>query len=98
MDNLLGLGFVLGHAHISRKRAVWDPLRGSSWGGLLEHAVDLLKREALSLWDEEVGIDEAGSAERAPNEEDLTFKSASCPFQQLFGEVTDEHSLHLHET
>lgn len=39
--------------------------------GLLQHAVDLLEREALSLRHEEVGVDEADGAEGAPDEEDF---------------------------
>ena len=59
------------HTHISREGTMRDPLAGVSGIGLLEHLIDLLERQALSLRNEEVGIHEAGGAEGAPDEEDL---------------------------
>ena len=44
--------------------------------GLGEHLVDLLERQTLGLWDEEVGVDKAASAESAPDEEDVRAKVA----------------------
>ena len=62
---------LLGQSHISSESAVWDPLARVSWRCLLEHAINLLKRQSLGLGDEEVRVDEAGKAEGSPDEEDL---------------------------
>lgn len=48
-----------------------DPLGRGAGRRLLEHAVDLLEGQALGLGDEEIRVDEAGGAERAPDVEDL---------------------------
>jgi len=68
-----GLGVqdsLLGQAHIGSEGAVRNPFAGGTRSGLFQHAVDLLEGEALGFWDEHVGVDEAGGAERAPDEED----------------------------
>ena len=67
-DHLVAL---LRHAHVGREGGVRHPLAGVARRRLLEHAVDLLQREALGLRDQEVGVHEADGAERAPDEEDL---------------------------
>ena len=64
-------------AHLGREGAVRDPLAGGAGVGLLEHAVDLLEREALGLGDEDVGVHEADGAEGAPHEKHLR---AQVPF------------------
>ena len=69
--DLRGEGSLLSKAHIGRKGGMGHPFGGGSGGALLEHAVDLLEGEALGFWDEEEGVDEAGEAERAPDEEDF---------------------------
>ena len=46
------------------------PLGRVTGRGLGQHLIDLLERETLGLGDEEVGVDEAASAESAPDEED----------------------------
>lgn len=56
-------------AHICSIRAVWHPFSRCSWRSLLQHAVHLLQGEALGLGDENVGVDEAEEAKRAPEEE-----------------------------
>ena len=48
-----------------------DPLGRRPRRGFLHHAVDLLEGEAFGLGDEEVGVEEAGGAEGAPDEEDF---------------------------
>jgi len=55
---------------------MWDPLGTGSWSRLLHHAVNLLKRQALGLRNEEVGVHESARAETAPNEEDGRFEVA----------------------
>ncbi len=59
----------VGHAHISCERAVWDPLGRSTRCALFKHTINLLKRQALGLRNEEVCVDEASCAERSPDEE-----------------------------
>ena len=46
------------------------PLGRGPWGRLFHHSVDLLERETLGFGYEEVGIDEGGGTETAPDEED----------------------------
>lgn len=53
-----------------------DPAAGVPGRGFLEHLVDLLEGQALGFGDEEVGVDEAGGAEGAPEEEDFGFEVA----------------------
>ncbi len=62
---------VLLHSHLLREGAVRDPLRGLSWSTLFHHLINLLKRQALSLRNEEVGEEDAGTASSSPYEEDL---------------------------
>jgi hypothetical protein len=47
-----------------------NPLRGGTRSRLLHHLIDLLEGQALSLGDEEVGVDEGAGAETTPDEED----------------------------
>lgn len=61
----------LGETHVGREGAVWHPLSRAAWGGLLEHAVNLLKRQSLGFGDEEDRVDEAAETEGAPDEENL---------------------------
>ena len=58
-------------AHLAGKRGVRDPLATVPGGGLFHHAIDLFQRQALGLGDEEIRVDPAAHAERAPDEEDL---------------------------
>ncbi|KAI2255605.1 hypothetical protein LOZ10_005651, partial [Ophidiomyces ophidiicola] len=50
---------------------MWLPLGRGARRGLLEHLVDLLQGETLGLRHQEVGVEEAEHAERAPEEEHL---------------------------
>ena len=47
-----------------------NPFRRGSRVGLLQHTVNLLQAQTLGLGNQKIGVDEAGSAERAPDEED----------------------------
>jgi len=62
---------LLGDTHLRCKGGGWLPLGGCTWSSLLHHAVDLLERQALGLGDEDVGVDQAKEAKRAPDEEDF---------------------------
>jgi hypothetical protein len=66
------IDLLLCHAHLSSEGRVRYPLSTGHGGGLLQHAIDLLESKALGLRDEEVGVDEAENAERAPQEENLS--------------------------
>ncbi len=69
---MLDIGsLLLGHAHLGSVRGVRHPFGRGARGCLLEHAVDLLKGEALGFGDEQVGVDDAEDAKGAPEEEDL---------------------------
>ncbi len=74
-QNLHGLSSAMtslvSKTHLGSVGGGWLPLVGGSWSGLLQHLVDLLERQTLGLWNEEVGEDEGGEAEGAPHEEDL---------------------------
>lgn len=63
---------VLGHTHVLRKGRLGHPAgRLAGRADFLHHAVDLLEGETLGFPHEEVGVDEAASAQGAPKEEDL---------------------------
>jgi hypothetical protein len=46
---------LLGEMHLASEGAVRLPLARGAGSGLLQHLVDLLKGEALGLWDKEKG-------------------------------------------
>jgi len=56
-------------ASLSRPSAVRHPRGGCTRSSLFQHAVDLLEGKALGLGNEDVSVDEAGSAEGAPDKE-----------------------------
>ena len=62
------------------------PLSRGTWGRLLHHLVNLLKRQALGLGDEEVGIDECRSAKAAPDKEDGRLKIAPIRVNHIRGD------------
>ena len=62
---------LVGETHLGREGGRGLPLGGGAGRRLLQHAVDLLEREALGLGDQDVGVDEAHDAEGTPDEEDL---------------------------
>ena len=76
--------------HVSREGAARLPLGGGSRRGFLQHAVDLLKREALRLRDQEVGVNEARRAQRTPNEEHLRLKVALVRADHVGGDDRDD--------
>lgn len=67
---------LLSETHISSESAVRDPLSRMTRRSLLKHAINLLKREALRLRDQEGSIHETARAKRSPDEEDLCSKIA----------------------
>jgi hypothetical protein len=69
---------------------VRNPLPAGAGSRLLEHTVDLLKRQALRLRDEEVGKDYAHGASRAPEEEDFGLHVSVFLVEQVRGDETDD--------
>ena len=86
-------GALAGETHLGSKGGVRNPLAGSAGVGLLEHAVDLLEREALGLRDEDVGVDEADGAEGAPDEEDFGAEVALVGADHIGGDDGDDLEL-----
>lgn len=68
---LLGWRIFAIVSKLSSVGAVWHPLGAGAGSRLLQHAVNLLEGKTLGLRNEEVGVDEAEEAERAPKEENL---------------------------
>jgi hypothetical protein len=68
---MVNLSRLISHSHLRSISAVRHPLSTRHWSSLLQHSVDLLKSKTLGLWDQEIRVDEAESAERSPQEEDL---------------------------
>jgi hypothetical protein len=62
---------LFGHSHLRSISAMWNPLSTSHWCCLFQHPVNLFKGETFSLGNQEVCVDKAEDAERAPQEEDL---------------------------
>ena len=91
LDNL-GFALFVGKTHVGGEGAVWHPLGRVAGVGLLEHAVDLLEREALSLGNQEVRVDEAEEAERSPDEEDLGAKVCVLGTDHIWGDDGDDLS------
>ena len=71
LHNLRRQGALVRETHFRRKGAVWHPFRRGPRCGFFHHAVHLFERKALGFRDQEVRVDEAGGAERAPDEEDF---------------------------
>jgi len=82
--------FLRGHAHICSESRMRYPFARVPGGGFLEHAVDLLEGETLGLRDQEVGVNEADSAEGAPDEEDLRAEVAFGGADHVGGDDTDD--------
>lgn len=81
---------LLRHTHLMRKCRVWHPLGRRAWRGLLKHAVDLLQRQAFGLGHEDVRVDEAAHAERAPEEEDAGAKVCFVGADEVGGDDGDD--------
>jgi len=64
-------GLLCNDTHVGSVCGVRNPLGGCAWGGLFQHAVDLLEGETLGLGDEDVRVDDAAEAEAVPEPEDL---------------------------
>jgi len=56
--------------HRRCKGLMRNPLGRCTRSRLFEHAVDLLERQTLGLWDQEVRVDECAGTETTPDEED----------------------------
>lgn len=67
---------LVGETHLGGESGGRHPFGGIAGVGLFQHPVDLFQCETLGLRDQEIGIDEAAGAKRAPDEEDLGAKVA----------------------
>jgi hypothetical protein len=67
-------GRLLSHAHLSRKRAMRNPLSTRHRRRLFQHPINLFQRKALGLRDEKVCVNQTQQTKRAPEEEDLRSK------------------------
>lgn len=74
LNDLSLLRNFVGKTHVGSEGAVWHPLSRVARVGLLEHAINLFKSEALGLGNQEVRVSKAEEAEGPPNEEDLRAK------------------------
>jgi len=90
LHNLGGKRSLLRKTHIGREGAVWHPLGRVSGGSLLEHAIDLLERQTLGLGNQEVSVDNAAKAKRAPDEEDLGAEVAVFLTDHVGGDDSDD--------
>jgi hypothetical protein len=62
---------MLGHAHLVGESGSRSPTSRLARSNLLEHLVNLLKRQTLGLGNEEVSVDASAGAESTPDKEDL---------------------------
>jgi len=62
---------VLGHAHLVGEGSSGSPASRVTWGNLLKHLVNLLKRQTLGLRHKEVSVDASAGAQSTPDEEHL---------------------------
>jgi hypothetical protein len=62
---------MLGHAHLIGESSSRSPSSRVTRSDLLQHLINLLKRQPLSLRDEEVSVDASASAQSTPDEENL---------------------------
>lgn len=69
---------------------MWLPRRRLARARLLEHAINLLQRQALRLGDEKVREENAERASRAPHEEDFRPEIALVRIHHVRGDVPDD--------
>jgi len=72
------------------KSLMGNPLRGCSWGSFFHHTINLLKRETLGFWDEEVRVDEGACAKTAPNEEDRGLEISVLRSDHVWGDDSND--------
>lgn len=90
LDHLGCQRTFLGKSHLGRERGVGAPLGRRAGGRLLQHAIDLFQREALGFRDQQVGVDETESAERAPDEEHFLAQVGSVLAHHVRGDNGDD--------
>jgi len=76
--------------HSLSESLVWNPLGGCTWGRLLHHTINLLERQTLCLWNQEVGVDESACAETSPDEEDGGFEVTLVFSNHVRGDDSDD--------
>lgn len=76
--------------HLAGKGGGWSPCRRSTWRGLGHHLVDLLERQALGLWHQEVGVHESTCTEPTPDEEDAGFQISLISGHHVWSDDGDD--------
>lgn len=66
-----------------------NPFAGVAGGGFLQHAVDLLERQAFRLRDQEVSVEKAADAEGPPDEEHFGAEVAFVLVDHVGGNDSD---------
>ena len=69
---------------------MWDPPAGRPRRRLLQHLIDLFEGETFGFGYEEVGVDEAGGAEGAPEEEDFGLQVGFVFIDEVGGDDCDD--------
>lgn len=69
-----GQSALVRKTHLAGESRGRHPAGGVAGVGLFQHPVNLFQGKTLRLRNQEIGVDEAGGAERAPDEEDLGAK------------------------
>jgi hypothetical protein len=62
---------MLGHTHLISESGSRSPASRLARSNLLQHLINLLKRQPLGLRNEEVSVDASAGAQSTPDEEDL---------------------------
>ena len=92
LDELAVQNTLLCETHLRSKGAVWDPFARVARSGFFQHTVDLLEGKSLGLRNEEVGVYEAATAERALFNRRQVSNLVSG-LQLMFGTYPDEEHL-----
>ena len=66
------------------------PFARGTGSALLEHAVDLFKRETFGFGDEHIGVDEADCAKGAPKEENFRSEVGFVGTDEVGGNNSDD--------
>lgn len=90
LHDLWGQCTLLRKTQLSSECCVRDPATGVPRCSLLQHLIHLLEGKTLGFWDEEIGVDEAGGAESAPEEEDFGTEVAFVCTDEVGGDDGDD--------
>lgn len=85
----------VGQTHLGSEGGGGLPLARLGRRALLHHLIDLLQGQSLGLEHEEVGVEEAQGAQRAPDEEDASSQVALVAVNHVRGDNGDDLSNEL---